>query len=644
MKTKWNCYILWSVFSLCIGNYVAGKYDSPSTRRPSRRKTIFKSKTQQTETATQPVHVLTTHSETVSSGTELELISRSQVAGGHGTRSQPHFAYLPDVSVTCSNSDFVVRVKNAFYGHGANAEELRLGRTCKSNGALGPYGVLLFTYRITECDVQREMSLEYIVYKYLLHYIPSPKRRKGSAHSFAVNIECRYPRYHHVYQLAVRPTWQTAISLKKLRGRLAEFQIQLMDDTWNMPAKSKIYLLGQTVNLQVSASQLPAGGKVYISSCFATPYSSASPLRYALIDNFGCMSGSQKDPGSSQFVSSQDDQTVRLSFRAFQFTADPKTQVQIQCVLHVSSEGSSAVYKACTYEDNRWRALSGDDYICDCCESQCLTSKSKRAMLEGSANSGPIRVSTQSARSEDHFPATVPPQIRLTAEGELEDILAFETKMNQSVNEQGNPQNLLNTRDLSETSGKEDQRSLEDYELDDEHEGDSSVWVHGATAIGRLNQLGFGWGLITKDWDGETSGLWDLDEFGQDGVLPYGDEEDLLETEESDKSGSMDWSVTKEEDKAHVFSVDRLGLGLLKKKKVVESHVTVASRETPSKPWADDGHEEEGGRERHGGRREEVEGSGSDVEWGNDKAAQGDGLVEADVGRDKEITWYFTWK
>ena len=55
-----------------------------------------------------------------------------------------------------------------------------------------------------------------------------------------------------------------------------------------MPAKSKIYLLGETVNLQVSASQLPSGGKVYISSCYATPYhSSASPLKYALIDNFG---------------------------------------------------------------------------------------------------------------------------------------------------------------------------------------------------------------------------------------------------------------------------------------------------------------------------------------------------------------------
>ena len=69
-----------------------------------------------------------------------------------------------------------------------------------------------------------------------------------------------------------------------------------ISDTWNMPAKSKIYLLGQTVNLQVSASQLPSGGKVYISSCFATPYSSASPLRYALIDNFGYVLGTEVVP------------------------------------------------------------------------------------------------------------------------------------------------------------------------------------------------------------------------------------------------------------------------------------------------------------------------------------------------------------
>ena len=210
--------------------------------------------------------------------------------------------------------------------------------------------------------------------------------------------------------------------------------------------------------------------------------------------------------------------------------------------------------------------------------------------------------------------------------------MALETKLTQPVTEQQSPRNLHNTSHLFTTSGKEEPQSPEDYEMDEEVEkeleGDGSVWVDGAKAIGQLNQLGFGWGLITKQWDQQTSGLGDLDEFGEDGGLRY--EED--------------------EDEPHEFSGERLGLGLLRKE--VES-LTVALRETPASgekgatPWTDDDDDEEeeegeGTRDRHGRSREEVEGSGSGAEQGNYEAAQGDGVV--DVGGDKEITWYFTWK
>lgn len=70
---------------------------------------------------------------------------------------QSDFAYLPDVSVTCSTSDFVVRVKPAFYGLGADADELKLGNTCKITGVLRPYGDLLFTYPLTACDAVRQV-------------------------------------------------------------------------------------------------------------------------------------------------------------------------------------------------------------------------------------------------------------------------------------------------------------------------------------------------------------------------------------------------------------------------------------------------------------------------------------------------------
>lgn len=68
---------------------------------------------------------------------------------------QSDFAYVPDVSVTCSTSDFVLRVKPGFYGLGAGADELTLGDTCRSNGLLRPYGDLLFTYPLVACDVVR---------------------------------------------------------------------------------------------------------------------------------------------------------------------------------------------------------------------------------------------------------------------------------------------------------------------------------------------------------------------------------------------------------------------------------------------------------------------------------------------------------
>ncbi|KAG7281257.1 hypothetical protein CRUP_019782, partial [Coryphaenoides rupestris] len=426
-------------------------------------------------------------------------------------RSPPHVASVPDVSVTCSASDFEVRVKSDFYGLGANSDELRLGTTCPSNGRLVARGDLLFTYRLTECDVQH---------------------------------------------------------------------------TWTVPAKSQVYDLGQMVNVQVSASHLPPGGQVYTSSCFATPYNgSKPPLRYTLIDNFGCMLMSQKDLGGSGFVSSLDDHTLRFSFSAFQFTSDPNAQVQIQCKFHASSEGPNAVYKACNHKDNN----------------------------------GPILVSDQPVTSEDHFPSATLPLVSTTAEGELEEVFASETGMNQPITEQGG----LVTASHFTTSGKEDQPSsttassssedsTEDEEAEKELEGDASVWVEGVKAVGQLNKLGFGSGLITKQWEGEMSGMGDLVELGDGGGLQYGVTEGLLEAEGRDPElGSTDSSEAKQtvpEDEPHKVSGERLGLRLSGEEEVATS-VTLAQRETSAAWEQGTTHWAEGGR----GRTEQPPAGGGEV-------------------------------
>lgn len=69
----------------------------------------------------------------------------------------PKFTRLPDVSVTCSSTSFVLRVKTIFYGFLAAAEELTLGETCKSNGVVEPHNDLLFTYALTDCQGEQQV-------------------------------------------------------------------------------------------------------------------------------------------------------------------------------------------------------------------------------------------------------------------------------------------------------------------------------------------------------------------------------------------------------------------------------------------------------------------------------------------------------
>lgn len=221
MKTKWYSIILWSVLSLGLLSSAVDTYESPLTRR----KVVFKL----------PLAKYRESNRRLPAGTPPEpqrgyrgsYSASAPVTLGPIRPGKPElniqsdFAYLPDVSVTCSTSDFVVRIKPAFYGLGAEAEELLLGSSCKSNGLLRPYGDLLFSYPLTACDGVREVSCGccslppsrcifhlaftlsdlsrqmphgYLVYKFVLHYEPSPKRFPSRAHRVDVDIECRYPR------------------------------------------------------------------------------------------------------------------------------------------------------------------------------------------------------------------------------------------------------------------------------------------------------------------------------------------------------------------------------------------------------------------------------------------------------------------
>lgn len=152
----------------------------------------------------------------------LRIRGRTPARVPPGEDYLPRYSRLPDVSVTCSRSGFVLRVKKSFYGFSAIAEELTLGETCKSNGVLEPQNDLLFTYTLTDCQGEQQVSViskecslsiviyhcqimtriisnwkvfpDYVAYKYVLHYLPHSHRNLLHYHRVSVGVECRHKR------------------------------------------------------------------------------------------------------------------------------------------------------------------------------------------------------------------------------------------------------------------------------------------------------------------------------------------------------------------------------------------------------------------------------------------------------------------
>ncbi|XP_051507414.1 uncharacterized protein si:ch211-67f13.7 [Myxocyprinus asiaticus] len=302
-------------------------------------------------------------------------------------RVPPESNRLPGVSATCSKTGLVLRVKKNFYGFSAEAEELTLGQTCKSNGVIEPKDELLFTYALTDCQSEQQVLPDYIVYKFVLHYVPlshlQPFRSRVN-----VRVECRFKRHHHVDRLVVRPTWQTLLH-KNIRSRSGDFRIQLMDDSWSSPVRSAVYLLGQKVNVQVSSRHHYLGVRLFINRCYVTTINTLSKTKYSIIDNYGCLQESRKNPGASRFRFSKADNVVQFSFAAFQFIEAPDARVTLHCELSVSGGGPSPVQKSCFYSHthNRWISVFGQDSVCDCCDSVCNQTKTKQIIYEGFVNS-----------------------------------------------------------------------------------------------------------------------------------------------------------------------------------------------------------------------------------------------------------------
>uniref|UniRef100_A0A8C4RPD6 Zona pellucida sperm-binding protein 3 n=1 Tax=Erpetoichthys calabaricus TaxID=27687 RepID=A0A8C4RPD6_ERPCA len=308
-----------------------------------------------------------------------------------------------DVSLACSISKMMVRVKKAFFGFGYTEAELVLGNKCKSNGKDEATGDLLFNYPLNACDGKRSTHEGCLTYENVLHFkphiVPGVIRRKQPVN---VALKCCYFRYYHVYKAAVHPTWSAPSGLKTLHHP-SGMVLKLMDATFSKPFEAKEYHLGQEIHFQAVSYPNSTRQWLFLHSCFATPTPNPnSSPRYTVIDNYGCMVDSKQESCSSRFERPRMANVVSFTVSAFQFN-DHK-QVYFHCKMFMKkNQDVTNTAKFCTYNKklSRWQELGGHDRVCECCDSVCGPSEYD----EVTESHGPLEVGPD----EEQLPPEVGP-------------------------------------------------------------------------------------------------------------------------------------------------------------------------------------------------------------------------------------------
>ncbi|KAA0716550.1 Zona pellucida sperm-binding protein 3 [Triplophysa tibetana] len=279
------------------------------------------------------------------------------------------------VQVICTERTMIVIIRADLHSNGRRitAKELQLGRSTKSC-KVSPYSD---TEYVIEADLHQcgsELSIEgdLLVYSNQLIYTPEQNRYGIARTSDAViPVECHYKRTHFVSSINVRPSQGPPTTKSPLEG--IRFSFELMRDNWRSKRSSRVYHLGEIMNIQasfVAAEQAPF--RLIMDSCAATlEPNSASVPRYVFVQNHGCLVRSKSAGSVAQFMPRKQNNVLQMQVDAFRFNEDQRNSIYITCNLKVVDLTVNELNKACTYSGNRWSSVDGKDEVCKCCETAC---------------------------------------------------------------------------------------------------------------------------------------------------------------------------------------------------------------------------------------------------------------------------------
>lgn len=310
----------------------------------------------------------------------IQDLLRPRSTEAPSTEPPPHSS----VRVDCKHDRMFIEVDRAVLGSSDPQGALRVGR-CSPNTITEDYVNFELRLWLNECDTEWSLKAGRLVFNNTLHFEPTETRSliRRSA-PFSVDVSCFFNRYQYSYLMAYLPKRGVRNLFKRMRSR-DKFTLTAKNAQWQPLSPSDAFTLGTPMFFEAQTEVLPAGKRLYLHSCFATPEPApSSEPRFDIISNHGCMLES-KD-GRSTFIPSANN-AVRFSVDAFVFKEFEGNTLHMHCTMSVGPHSPTVTDKSCNFspETHRWVELSGSEGVCFCCDFTCGSSASPEAVISSKA-------------------------------------------------------------------------------------------------------------------------------------------------------------------------------------------------------------------------------------------------------------------
>ncbi|XP_056149893.1 uncharacterized protein LOC130124464 [Lampris incognitus] len=348
------------------------------------------------------------------------------------------------VVVVCHEDSMEVVVQADLFDTGIHVDGrfLHLGSPSEGmGGACGafPSGEAQFTIHIHlgDCGTRLSSTVEKLIYSNVVIYTPEPSsdgvlRLDGAS----IPVECHYERRYAMDGIAVHPTWLPFSSIAQAKDQI-DFNLQLMTDDWHFERGSPVYFLGDPIHLEVSlvmGHHMPL--RVYVDHCVATatPNPDAA-LKYEFIKDNGCLVDAYLTRSRSRFLPRVHEHTLQFQLDAFRFYQEPSNVIYVACTVKAVSlmQAVDSPSRACSFIDNRWQSVDGDDEVCRTCGDPKRLGESKyvtaRPAITIPASNGKVpnqepasyfrfRPRAHRTQPNNHSPSVSPTGVKRAPDGE----------------------------------------------------------------------------------------------------------------------------------------------------------------------------------------------------------------------------------